>query len=410
MADTDRVPRPVEAMEFLSRKANIDTDRWNDLKWGEHSHAFTVAHSVDANVCDKIHGLLNKAMADGEAFGTFKKGMLEMMANEGWYGGAGHSKDEKEYVNWRIRVIYDTNMKTAYAAGHYRQQTRHAEMRPIWEYVSKLVGKNRREDHLALHGKAFRFDDPIWNEIYPPNGWGCECSVITLSESGAEREGVEVLKSDADGNPPAMADRNGNAVDWNNFAPEEWKYNPGREALAPNFDKYQKLPKEMRDGLKAKYHQDMSNTSLSEGEFTAFMGRYSEKDYKPINVLLQVGNLESGRFAKMQKEGVLDSKIMAFDYDLHHGTADKYKDQAVPVNHYKTVYQAISKPDHIYFEKGSEKDKQGKAYHFVKSTGDGKVIKVFLRHKSKLNALKITTIGWIPDDYENHPGRYKEIR
>ena len=301
-------------------------------------------------------------------------------------------------------------MKTAFEAGRYRQQVRHAEMRPIWEYVSKLVGKNRRQEHIALHGKAFPHDDPIWNEIYPPNGWGCECSVVTKSVSGAERDGVEVLHSDSEGNPPPMQKPDGTPVDWNKFSPNEWKYNPGQEALAPDFDKYKSIPKEMRDEMKAKYHRDMSEASPTEGEFVALMGRYNEKGYYPLKVLLQVGNLELSRFAAMQKEGVNDSKVMALDKDLHHGTADKNEDQAVPANLYKTAYQAISKPDHIYFEIGSEKSKKGKAYHFVKSTGDGKAIKVFLRFKSKLNALRITTIGWIPDEYGNHPSRYREIR
>jgi hypothetical protein len=409
MAETDRIPRPIEAIEFLSRKENINTDRWDDLKWGEFSHAFTVAHSVDGDVSDKIHGLINKAMANGESFGTFRKGMLEMMGKEGWYGGAGHTKDEKAYINWRLRVIYDTNMKTAFEAGRYRQQTRHADMRPIWEYVSKLVGKNRRQEHIALHGKAFPHDDPIWNEIYPPNGWGCECTVITKSVSGAERDGIEVLHSDSEGNPPPMQNPDGTPMDWNKFSPNEWKYNPGQEALAPDFDKYKNIPKEMRDEMKAKYHRDMSRASLTEGEFTALMGRYNEKDYYPLKVLLQVGNLELSRFAAMQKEGITDSKIIASDKDLHHGTADKNKDQAVPANLYKTVYQAISKPDRIYFEIGSEKSKMGKAYHFVKSTGDGNVIKVFLRNRNKFNAMKITTIGVILDDYDKQPARYRKI-
>jgi uncharacterized protein with gpF-like domain len=406
----ERIPQPVEAMEFLSRKENIATDRWDDLKYGEHSHAFTVAHSVEANVVDSIHGLLNKAMANGESFGAFKKGMLEMMEKEGWYGGNGHTKEDKAYINWRLRVIYDTNMKTAFSAGRERQQTRHADMRPLWVYKSKLVGKSRREEHIALHDKAFPYDDPFWDENYPPNGWGCDCSVVTKSVSGAERDGINVLHSDDQGNPPQVRKPDGSPVDWKNFSPSEWKYNPGREAMAPNFEKFKNIPEKTLTTIKAKYHRDMNKSSMTEGEFTTFMRRYNEKDYKPVNVLFQVGNLDADLFVKMQKEGVRDSKIMAFDRDLHHGTAEKNTEQSVPANLYKTVYQAICKPDHIYFEIGSEKNKQGKAYHFVKSTGDGKAIKVFIRHNSRVKALKIKTIGWIPDEYGNHPNRYKEIR
>jgi SPP1 gp7 family putative phage head morphogenesis protein len=409
MAETDRIPRPVEAMEFLGRKANVKTESWDDLKWGEHSHAFTVAHSMEGAVVDKMHELLNRAMANGMPFGSFKKDALEMMKEEKWYGGAGHTKDEKGYITWRLRTIYSTNMKTAFEAGRYRQQMRNAEMRPILVYKSKLVGKSRRQEHIALHDKAFPYDDPFWNENYPPNGFGCECTTVSKSVSGAERDGVEILHSDKDGNPPPVQNPDGTPVDWNSFSPKEWKYNPGREALAPNFDSYKNIPKETLSELKADYHKKMDEIRPTESEFVTLMNKYNEKDYRPLNFLLNVGNLEAARFERMQQEGVADSKIMAFDHDLHHGTADKIERQHVTRDMFKTVYQTIQKPDRIYFEIGSEKSKMGKAYHFVKNSGDGNVIKVFLRYKSKLNAMKITTIGVIPDVYENHPNLYKKI-
>jgi hypothetical protein len=37
-------------MDVLSKKVNIPTDRWDDLKRGEHAHAFTAAHSIEANI------------------------------------------------------------------------------------------------------------------------------------------------------------------------------------------------------------------------------------------------------------------------------------------------------------------------------------------------------------------------
>jgi uncharacterized protein with gpF-like domain len=78
-------------------------------------------------------------------------------------------------------------MRIAYAAARYREQLENAKSRPIWVYLSKIHGKNRRQEHIALHNKAFRYDDPFWNTYYPPNGWGCQCRVTTKSEHGAGR-------------------------------------------------------------------------------------------------------------------------------------------------------------------------------------------------------------------------------
>jgi SPP1 gp7 family putative phage head morphogenesis protein len=427
-------------MEFLSKKANINTDHWNDLKWGEHSHAFTVAHSMDTEVVGKIHELLNKAMANGESFDKFKKGMLEMMAKENWYGGAGHTKDENAYVRWRLRVIYDTNMKTAYAAGRYRQQMRVASLRPIWEYVSKLAGKNRRDDHIALHGKAFRFDDPFWSANYPPNGWGCECSVVTLSESGAEREGVEVLKSDPDGNPPAMIDRNGNAVDWNKFAPTEWKYNPGLEALVPNFGKYADLPEDILHAVMGNYRNSMDGAVLAKEEWGVISKRANEPDYKPTGAMFQVGNLSEDDYAAVRnKVGVFDSKVMATDKDLYHSMGNKHRrvqkakaaqkpqdeiqrliNQIVDIKDFETVYKTYSAPEQIFLE--NKKKNETETYlrlHFTKNMGNGKTLRIVfhagtlqngnLKKDKPPTAMQLVTMA-IVDSHEYLGGRYETVK
>jgi hypothetical protein len=190
-------------------------------------------------------------------------------------------------------------------------------------YLSKLHGKNRRQEHIALHNKAFRYDDPFWNTYYPPNGWGCQCRVTTKSEHGAERDGVKVLQSDADGNPPAIS-----GADWDAFDPT-WQYNPALEALAPNFSKYTNLPKESIKQIYGAYHQSMNGTRLTEGEFTTLVKSIREPSYKTLNIMYQVGNVETKRFQAMQKEGVTDSKVMGTDFDLWHGLADKVSDQII---------------------------------------------------------------------------------
>ena len=412
----DRIPDPVEAKKYLSRKAIVETENWDDLKHGEHAHAFTVAHSRNAGVLNDIFGMLNNAMANGESFNSFKSGMRELMEERGWYGRSDKGPNDEEYINWRIGLIYHVNMRTAYEAGRYRQQVRGATMRPIWEYVSKLVGKNRREDHVALHGKAFRWDDPFWNENRPPNGWGCECSVITLSEAGAEREGIEILKSDADGNPPAMVDRNGNAVDWNNFTPETWRYNPGREALAPNFDNYQNLKNfSMSDGRTAfahvaeRYRQDMDNTRLTAGEFDTLITRINQKDFKPMGINYQVGNLDRQRHEAMIKAGIVDSKIMATDGELFHGTVmkDRTVDQKVPADQLGEIYRTLQMPEKIFEEVTGKRSRQGKIFHFVKDTHDGTVLKILLEQRNPSMALRIVTFGKVEDHYGE--ARYKKI-
>ncbi len=409
----DRFPDPVEAKRYLSRKAVVETEEWDELKWGEHAHAFTVAHSRNAGVLDEIFGLLNEAMEKGQSFETFRKGLRDVMEKRGWYGRQDKGPDDEGYINWRTKLIYHVNMRTAYEAGRYRQQLRTADLRPIWVYKSKLIGKNRRQDHIALHDKAFRYDDPFWDRYRPPNGWGCECSVVTLSEAGAKRQGAEVLQSRPDGNPPALVGPDGKAVDWGNFAPEEWQYNPGREALAPNFARYQNLARvRMPDGRTAlrhivdRYRSDMDDTRMTMGEFKVLLDRMHQKDYTPQNILYQVGNLDADRFAAMEKVGVSDSKIMATDRDLYHGIADKTERQKIPTDLFEDLYQQFQKPEQIYENSRPDHPRHGREFHFVKEK-DGKKLKVVLRQQTPQTSLRVITLGYVDDSYVDP--KYKKI-
>jgi hypothetical protein len=390
---SDRFPEPKIARDFLTKKVIVPTDRWDDLKWGEHAHAFTVAHSAEANVLDEIHGLLNTAITEGKSFGDFKGQMLDLMAEKKWYGGNGHGPDEKDYKNWRIGVMYDTNMRTAYAAEHYRKQLQGAELRPVWVYQSQLTGDNRRPEHAALHDKAFRYDDPFWDTYYPPNGWGCQCFVTTKSEVGAERDGITAGDSGSETLPP---------ID------PTWAYNPGREALAPNFNKYQNLPQDALKQVYANYHKSMDKTRLTGGEFKTLVRRTSAKDYQYANVNYQVGNLETERFEAMRKGGVPDSKIMCTDKQLVHGTGEKRKGQKIPERLFDELYELFQKPEAIYEE--SVQNKLYIVFHFVKDTKDGNKLKVLLHQiglGKNTTALQVRTMGY--SQYEYTDAMYEKI-
>jgi hypothetical protein len=333
-------------------------------------------------------------------------------------------------------VIYDTNMKTAFDAGRYRQQKRHAEMRPIWVYVSKLVGKNRRQEHIALHGKAFPHDDAFWNENYPPNGWGCDCTVTTKSVSGAERDGIKVHHSDEDGNPPPMYNPDGTPVDWKTFSPGEWKYNPGREALAPNFSHYTNLPKETLTEVMRNYNRSMNGTVLAKEEWKVIAERANEADYKPTHSMYQIGNLSEADYSAVRsKAGVFDSKVMATDHDLWHSMGNKQKriqeakaankpqdeiqrliSQAVNIQDFETVYKTYSAPQNIYLERVENKKKKetNTFLHFTKDMGEGKTLRIIFRardtRRNKLStAMQLVTME-IVENTDYLRGLYEPVK
>lgn len=43
----NKIPEPTEAISYVKRKLPVATGKWDQLRMGEHVHAFTVAHSIE---------------------------------------------------------------------------------------------------------------------------------------------------------------------------------------------------------------------------------------------------------------------------------------------------------------------------------------------------------------------------
>jgi SPP1 gp7 family putative phage head morphogenesis protein len=91
-------------------------------------------------------------------------------------------------------LIYQQNLQTAYMAGRYQAMTEGAWATPYWQYVA-VMDSRTRPAHSALNGRIWRYNDPIWNTLYPPNGWNCRCRISPMSKQSAERKGLQVEDS-----------------------------------------------------------------------------------------------------------------------------------------------------------------------------------------------------------------------
>lgn len=196
---------PADAVRYFRDKVNLPTRTWRDLQRGEHAQAFVVAGATKEDLLRDLRGAVDRAIADGETLERFRKRFDEIVARHGWSYNGGRA--------WRTRVIYDTNLRTAFMAGRYAQMTDPDVLRrhPYWEYRHHTV-IDPREEHLAWNHLVLRWDDPWWRVHYPPNGWGCKCDVLPLTE----RRLRELGKPGPDRAPPGDDD----------VAPE-WRYNVG---------------------------------------------------------------------------------------------------------------------------------------------------------------------------------------
>jgi hypothetical protein len=167
-----------EQLEFLRKKLNLPTERWDDIKKSAHDVAFMVAGAKNADLVQDMHNAINKAAEQGRGLEDFRRDFKRIVQQRGWvdYTGAGSEAG----IAWRTRIIYNTNMRTSYMAGRYKQLTdpEYLKLRPNWKYVHNDSVQHPRPLHLSWNGTVLPHDHPFWKTHFPQNGWLCECDVL----------------------------------------------------------------------------------------------------------------------------------------------------------------------------------------------------------------------------------------
>lgn len=203
-----------EAVDYFRQKVNLPSQRWDDIRHGQHARAFIAAGVMRGDVLAEIRQAVDAAIAGGETLDDFRKRFQKIIGTHGWPGGAGNENDKRRA--WRTSVIYHTNLRTAYMAGRW-ETLKHF---PYLEYQHNTL-ENFRVDHKAWDGKIIATSDPWWQTHYPPNGWGCRCTATGVSEQALRARGAkpDAAPGASKGDPPP-----------------EWAYHVGEAASGRRVD------------------------------------------------------------------------------------------------------------------------------------------------------------------------------
>lgn len=221
-----------EAIDHFREKVNIPTAGWEDLRGAAHAKGFTVAGAAKADLLQDFRGTIDKMIAEGKTITDFRRDFDKIVAKHGW--------NYKGKRGWRTRVIYNTNMRTAHMAGRWAQFQRLKHRRPYLQYLT--VGDGRvRPEHAAWNGKVIHIDDPWLSTHFPPNGWGCRCTMRSLSKRQLDKMGLQVSAAP----PPELEQRISTTTgEILGRVPKGidtgWDYNVGRAWL--DFDRRGLLP------------------------------------------------------------------------------------------------------------------------------------------------------------------------
>lgn len=171
-----------EQIDFFRKKINLPSERWDDIWKRAHDRAFMVAGANKADLVADLRTAVAKAVEGRGTLDDFRRDFRAIVARRGWTGWTGEGSEAGEA--WRTRVIYETNLRTSYAAGRYKQlmDPELLKLRPYWRYVHNDIVARPRPQHLAWGAGrlTLRYDHPAWQIIYPPNGWGCRCYVVAV--------------------------------------------------------------------------------------------------------------------------------------------------------------------------------------------------------------------------------------
>lgn len=70
----------------------------------------------------------------------------------------------------RLRVIYDTNLRTTHSEGQWQHIQRNKDTFPYLKYDANN-SEHPRLEHSAWDGLVLPVDDPFWQAHYPVKAW-----------------------------------------------------------------------------------------------------------------------------------------------------------------------------------------------------------------------------------------------
>ncbi len=222
----------AQAIEYFEARLALTPTEFAALEAGAKDLAFTISRVTSLDVLNEIQTDLDRALDEGLSMQEFRISASELLERKGFEG----------LTPFRADNIFRTNIQTAFQVGRYKQMTEPAviKARPYWMYLAVDDGRSR-PTHLAHHRKVYPADHSFWDVWYPPNGYRCRCTIVTVSEAEVEAQGLRVEES-----VPTVAETDTGVI---RLHPDEgFEHNPGKVAWEIDLSKY---PEDLRQAFEA---------------------------------------------------------------------------------------------------------------------------------------------------------------
>lgn len=366
---------PKMAVDYLKSKGYKITWNWQEQLDAAHAKAFTVAKVTKLDVLETLRQATEDAVQRGMSERDFIKQLEPKLRALGWWGKQEMTDDlgRKTVVQLgsprRLRTILRTNKITAYHAGRYAEQIANSDEQPYWQYVA-VQDSRTRPSHMALHGKVYRFDDPIWDTLYPPNGWGCRCRVRALSDFQLNNLGLSVDESGGRlqeewalaGTDPLSGEETHSKItvfktNQGTIKTEPgWNYNIGQAALGTDRAVIRKLLQVQNRELRQQTIQAINNSEARHKAFADWVKAMLSKD-KHDNKYMTVGIIGSDIAEKVTEisngNKTTEQLLVMTERNFTHANSPKHREKGVALSKedFASLPQIIAQPLVIVWDK-----------------------------------------------------------
>lgn len=184
---------PAEAVRVLQQRGEVAvTYDWRDMWEDEHARQFTVSRLARLDLLKSLHEGIVKSVDGDLSRRDWTRNAKALLTEAGWWGEntvldpATGEAVTTVFDPSRLKLIFDMNTRSAYSAGLWERVQRAKATHPYVRYITKR-DERVRASHRQWDNLTLPVDHPLWQTIWPPNGWRCRCRVMSMSQAEYDR-------------------------------------------------------------------------------------------------------------------------------------------------------------------------------------------------------------------------------
>ncbi|MDR0441117.1 MAG: minor capsid protein [Candidatus Accumulibacter sp.] len=181
-----RLP-PEEALAYLAGRGTLTpTYSWMDLWQDEHSRQFTISRLTRLDILKDIQEAISRSVDGDLTRRDWMRDMEQLLRRKGWWGTKAMIDPETGQLvetvfdSARLELIFDTNVRQAYAADQWQHIDAAKETHPYVRCVTHQDSRVRPL-HQAWGNVTLPVDDPFWDTHTPPCDYRCRCRITTMT-------------------------------------------------------------------------------------------------------------------------------------------------------------------------------------------------------------------------------------